>query len=318
MMSPSTLMWIGFGVLVIFMLAIDLKVFHRAAHEIRLKEALVWSFIWIAISLLFCAGIYHELGRPPAVQFLTGYLIEKSLSMDNLFVFLVIFRYFRIPNEHQHKILFWGILGALIFRAIFIALGVTLVQSLQWTIYILGAFLVVTGIRLAFEKEREIHPEKNLWIRLFRKMFPVTTEAHGDRFFVRIDRRLFATPLLITLIVIETTDIVFATDSIPAILGITTDPFLVYSSNILAILGLRALYFVLAGIMDLFRYLHYGLSVILVFIGAKMLSAGWIHLSVELELGIVFAILLLSILLSLAIPHRNDESAAGDETPRPS
>jgi tellurite resistance protein TerC len=287
-MLNSTIMWIVFGVVVIAMLFIDLKVFHRAAHEVKLKEAVLWSVIWIALSLLFCAGIYHELGKQPAVQFLTGYLIEKSLSMDNLFVFLMIFRYFRVAGEHQHKILFWGILGALFFRAIFIALGVTLVQSLQWTIYILGAFLIYTGVRLAFEKEREIHPEKNPWIRLFRKIFPVTTETVGDRFFTRIAGRIHATPLLITLIVIETTDIVFATDSIPAILGITTDPFLVYSSNILAILGLRALYF-----------------------GAKMVSAGWIHLGVDIELGIVLGILVFSIVLSLVVPRHAEEADEG-------
>jgi tellurite resistance protein TerC len=225
--------------------------------------------------------------------------------MDNLFVFLIIFTWFGVPAEYQHNVLFWGILGALLFRALFIAAGVGLITALHWTIYILGAFLIYTGVRLAFEKDREFDPERNIAIRLFRRFFPVSAVYDGRRFFTRQGGALAATPLFITLLVLETTDIVFATDSIPAILGITTDPFLVYTSNIFAILGLRALYFLLAGVMRLFRFLHYGLSLILVFVGLKMVTEKFIHLGVDMELGIVLAILALSILASIAIPSKD-------------
>lgn len=301
-------MWISFIVIVLVMLAIDLKIFHRQAHQVQLREAVIWSIVWIVVSLAFAAGVYVELGQEPATKFLTGYLVEKALSMDNLFVFLVIFSYFGVPGEYQHTVLFWGILGALVFRAVFIAAGVTLIQSLSWSIYVLGAFLVYTGIQLALNKDKEFHPEKNVGIRLFKRFFPVTSEYHGGAFFVRLNGVLTATPLLITLIVVETTDVVFATDSIPAILGITTDTFLVYSSNIFAILGLRAMYFVLAGIMGLFRFLHYGLSLILIFVGIKMFAGDMLHMSVLLELGIVVGILAASVLISLLIPAPRDET----------
>lgn len=303
-MTQATLMWALFGAVVTVMLALDLKVFNRRAHEIKLAEAVLWSCIWILLSLAFAVGVWFELGREPAMKFLTGYVIEKALSMDNLFVFLIIFSYFRIPLEYQHKVLFWGIVGALFFRAIFIAAGVTLIGMFSWTIYVLGTFLVFTGIKLAFQKDAEFHPEQNLGIRIFRRFFPVTAEYDGDRFFAIRNGVRAATPLFIALIVIETTDVVFATDSIPAILGITTDTFLVYSSNIFAILGLRALYFVLAGVMSMFRFMHFGLSLILVFVGVKMLSADWIHMSVAVELGIVLAVLLLSVLVSILIPEK--------------
>ena len=303
-MPVSLLMWLVFGVVVLVMLVIDLRVFHKLAHEVRLREAVVWSIIWILVSLGFGVGIYFELGAEPAVKFFTGYLIEKALSMDNLFVFLVIFSYFGVPSEYQHNVLFWGILGALVFRAIFIAAGVTLIQTLAWSIYVLGAFLIFTGIKLVMAKDKAFHPEKNITIRIFRRFFPLVSEYHGSSFFVRVGGVLKATPLLVTLIVVETTDVVFATDSIPAILGITTDPFLVYSSNIFAILGLRALYFVLAGIMSMFRFLHYGLALILVFVGAKMLLGELLHMHVMLELAVVVSILVISVLVSLVLPEK--------------
>ena len=297
-------MWALFGVVVTVMLALDLKVFNRRAHEIKLAEAVLWSCIWIILSLAFGVGVWFELGQEPAMKFLTGYVIEKALSMDNLFVFLIIFSYFRIPLEYQHKVLFWGIVGALFFRAIFIAAGVTLIGMFSWTIYVLGAFLVFTGIKLAFQKDAEFDPEQNVGIRIFRRFFPVTHEYDGDRFFAMRNGVRAATPLFIALIVIETTDIVFATDSIPAILGITTDTFLVYSSNIFAILGLRAMYFVLAGVMGMFRFMHYGLSLILVFVGVKMLAGNWLHMTVSVELGIVMMVLMLSVFISILVPEK--------------
>jgi tellurite resistance protein TerC len=303
-MNAPLLMWIAFGVVVVVMLAVDLKVFHKKAHEIKLAEAIVWSIAWIALSLAFNYGVYLQLGKDTALKFLTGYIIEKSLSMDNLFVFLLIFTYFGIPAEYQHKILFWGILGALLFRALFIAAGVTLIQTIAWTIYVLGAFLLFTGVRLAFGKEREFHPEKNIGIKVFKRFMPVTTDYNSGHFFLLKEGRRYATPMLVALIVLETTDIIFATDSIPAILGITVDPFTVYSSNIFAILGLRAMYFVLAGVMRLFRFLNYGLAFILAFVGAKMLTGDYIHMPVELELGIVGGILAVSILISILFPEK--------------
>ena len=285
-MTQSTLMWAAFAAVVVVMLALDLKVFHRLAHEIKLTEAVVWSGIWVTLSLAFAYGVFLELGHEAAMKFLTGYLIEKALSMDNLFVFLIIFSYFGVPLEYQHKVLFWGIIGALLFRAMFIAAGVTLIGMFSWTIYALGAFLIFTGIKLAFEKDREFHPETNVGIRLFRRFFPVTRDYEGDRFFIPRNGLLTATPLFIALIVIETTDIVFATDSIPAILG------------------LRAMYFVLAGVMRMFRFMHYGLSIILVFVGVKMVTANWLHMSVALELCIVCALLLLSIAMSVLLPEK--------------
>ncbi|MDH7515388.1 MAG: TerC family protein [Bacteroidota bacterium] len=306
--SATTPMWVLFGLVIVFLLVLDLRVFHRRPHEVRMKEALAWSGVWITVSLLFGAGVYIELGADAGHNFLTGYFIEKALSMDNLFVFLVIFTFFGVPSEYHHIVLFWGILGALFFRAVFIAGGVSLIHAFSWSIYILGAFLVVTGVKLAQGKEREFHPEKNIAIRLFRRFFPVTTEYAGKRFFVRANGAIAATPLFITLLVVETTDIVFATDSIPAILGITTDPFIVYTSNIFAILGLRALYFVLAHVMRLFRFLHIGLAVILVFIGMKMLLTGFIAVPTDIALVVVFAILLVSILLSLVMPAATESA----------
>ena len=305
-MSTQVWMWVAFNVFVLVMLAVDLGVVHRRAHEVSLKEALVWSGIWIALSLLFALGLYVWYGSQPALEFLTGYLIEKSLSVDNIFVFVLLFSYFRVPARYQHKVLFWGILGALVMRAIFIMAGIALLQRLHWIIYVFGALLILTGIKMVTEKDKEIHPDKNPVLRLFRRLVPVTQDYHADHFFVKQAGHYAATPLFVVLLVVETTDVIFAVDSIPAILGITVDPFLVYTSNVFAILGLRALYFALAGVMLLFHYLHYGLSAILVFVGAKMLLADVYKLSVGVALGVIAGILLISIVASVLRPRRGD------------
>ena len=302
-MSNQILWWVVFNIFVLAMLAIDLGVFHRKAHEIKTKEALIWSAIWITLALLFNLGIYFWRGPQTALEFLTGYLIEKSLSVDNIFIFLLIFSYFRVPALYQHKVLYWGILGALVMRAIFIAAGVTLIQKFHWLIYIFGGFLILTGIKMALEKEKKIHPERNPVLRLFRRFMPITSDYEGDKFLVKHEGRYFATPLFITLLIVETTDVIFAIDSIPAILAITLDPFIVYTSNIFAILGLRSLYFALAGIMQLFHYLHYGLSAILVFVGAKMLLAYIYKIPVDIALGVVAGFLLISVIASIIRPR---------------
>src|SRR3972149_859264 len=320
-MSNQILWWVVFNIFVLAMLAIDLGVFHRKAHEIKTKEALIWSAIWITLALLFNLGIYFWRGPQTALEFLTGYLIEKSLSVDNIFIFLLIFSYFRVPALYQHKVLFWGILGALVMRAIFIAAGVTLIQKFHWLIYIFGGFLILTGIKMALEKEKKIHPERNPVLRLVRRFMPITSDYEGDKFLVKHEGRYFATPLFITLLIVETTDVIFAVDSIPAILAITLDPFIVYTSNIFAILGLRSLYFALAGIMQLFHYLHYGLSAILVFVGAKMLLADIYEIPVGIALGVVASVLLLSVIASVIRPREVKSVAApadpqGEETER--
>jgi TerC family integral membrane protein len=305
-MSSQVWMWVAFNVFVLAMLAVDLGVVHRRAHEVTLKEALVWSGIWIALALLFALGVYVWDGSQPALEFLTGYLIEKSLSVDNIFVFVLIFSYFKVPAHYQHKVLFWGILGALVMRAIFIFAGIALLQRLHWIIYVFGALLILTGIKMAMEKDKEIHPDKNPVLKLFRRLVPVTEHYHADHFFVKQAGHYAATPLFIVLLVVETTDVIFAVDSIPAILGITMDPFLVYTSNVFAILGLRALYFALAGVMRLFHYLHYGLSAILVFVGAKMLLADVYKLPVGVALGVVAGLLLIAVFASLMRPQQRD------------
>jgi tellurite resistance protein TerC len=298
-MGKQILLWVAFNIFVLSMLALDLGIFHRKAHTIKIKEALGWSGVWIALTLLFNLGIYFWRGPETALEFLTGYLIEKSLSVDNIFVFLLIFSYFGVPPLYQHKVLFWGILGALIMRAVFIVAGITLIEKFHWTIYIFGAFLILIGIKMALQKERKIRPERNPALKLFRRWVPVTEEYVEGKFFVKRLDRYFATPLLIVLIVVETTDIIFAVDSIPAILAITLDPFIVYTSNVFAILGLRALYFALAGIMELFHHLHYGLSAVLVFVGIKMLLADFYKIPVSIALSVVVGILLISVVTSI-------------------
>lgn len=303
-MSQQIWLWIGFNIFVIAMLMIDLGIFHRKAHAIKVKEALIWSSVWISLALAFNLGIYFWRGSHTAMEFLTGYLIEKSLSMDNVFVFIVIFTYFKINPAYQHRVLFWGILGALIMRAIFIFTGVTLIQKFHWVVYVFGTFLIFTGIRMCFGKEKEIHPEKNPILKLFSRIFPVDNSYEGSSFFIRKNGQRFATPLFVVLLVVETTDVIFAIDSIPAILAITTDPFIVYTSNVFAILGLRALYFALAGIMKMFYYLHYGLSAILVFVGIKMLTAHIYKIPVSIALGVVATILVISVISSVIFPPK--------------
>lgn len=314
-MSSPVLLFVVFNIFVLAMLALDLGVFHRKAHVIKMKEALIWSAFWIALSLLFNLGIYFWRGPETALEFLTGYLIEKSLSVDNIFVFILIFSYFQVPSLYQHKVLFWGILGALIMRAIFIATGVTLIQKFHWIIYIFGAFLILTGIKMALQKDKEIHPERNPVLRLFRRFMPVTGDYEDGKFFVKKAGRYLATPLFIVLLVVESTDVVFAVDSIPAILAITLDPFIVYTSNVFAILGLRAFYFALAGIMQLFHYIHYGLSAILVFVGGKMLFADIYKIPIGIALGVVAGILLISVIASLVRPRKIEILPAAADPP---
>ena len=302
-MSHQILLWVGFNILVLILLAVDLGVFHRGARTIKIKEALWWSAIWIVVALLFNEVIYFWRGTDTALQFLTGYLIERSLSVDNLFVFLMVFSYFRVASQYQYKVLFWGILGALIMRAFFIAAGIALIHLFYWVIYVFGAFLIIIAIRMAFEKEKEIHPEKNPVLILFRKFMPVTENYVEGKFFIRRNKKYLATPLFVVLLVIETTDVIFALDSIPAILAITTDPFIVYTSNVFAILGLRALYFALAGIMELFHYLNIGLSVILAFVGVKMLLSKFYEIPVTVALGVVALTLIVAIIASLMFPQ---------------
>jgi tellurite resistance protein TerC len=302
--------WAGFNAVVLTLLAVDLGVFHRRAHRVRVREAAIWSAVWVTLSLSFGAGVYFTLGRDKGVEFLTGYLIEYALSVDNIFVFVLIFSYFRIPAEYQHRVLFWGILGALVFRGAMIALGVALIARFHWVLYLFGAFLVYTGIRMVLQNREETYdPESNPTLRLVRRIFPVTTSYHGQRFFVRQQRggrsQLVATPLFIALALVETTDIIFATDSIPAIFAVTRDPFIVYSSNVCAVLGLRALYFLLAGIVDRFHYLQLGLSVVLVFIGGKMLLEDVYEIPTVVSLGVVAAVLSVSVVASLLWPRRH-------------
>ncbi len=295
------LFWVLFNVFVVVMLVLDLGVFHRRTHTVKFREALIWSLVWVALAAIFAVVVHFWHGRTPSLEFVTGYVIELSLSVDNLFVFLLIFRYFQVPPGHQHKVLFWGILGALIMRAIFIAAGVGLIQRFHWVVYVFGAFLVYSGFKLFSQGEAEIHPEKNPVLRLFRRLVPVTKDYEGDKFLVRRPG-LFATPLLVVLVVVETTDLLFAVDSIPAILSITRDAFIVYTSNVFAILGLRSMYFALAGMMEMFRYLHYGLSIILMLVGTKMLLSHYFEIPTGVALGAVAGILILSVGASLLKP----------------
>jgi tellurite resistance protein TerC len=296
--------WILFNLFVLAMLALDLGVFQRKAHEVKFREALAWSGVWIALAACFAVAVFFWRGRQPALEFSTGYLIELSLSVDNLFVFLLLFRYFKVVGEYQHKVLFWGIVGALIFRGIFIVAGVALLTRFHWVIYIFGAFLVYTGVKLAFSSgDDQVHPENNPVLRWTRKVLPVTPDYVDGKFIVR-DQGLYATPLLLVLIVVETTDLVFAVDSIPAVLAISRDPFIVYTSNVFAILGLRSMYFALAGLMDIFHYLHYGLAVILSFIGVKMLISGYIHMPTGWALGVVVGVLAISVMASMVWPKK--------------
>lgn len=313
-MENSPLFWLGFNAFVIALLLLDLLVFNRQAHAVRMREALGWSAFWITLSLGFNAVVYRTMGAEAGLQWLTGYLVEKALSVDNLFVFLLIFNYFKVPAEYQHRILFWGVLGALILRAIFILVGAALLAKFHFLLYVLGAFLVYTGIKMALSAESaEIDPEANPVVRFLSRHLPITRHLDGSKFFTRKDGLRFATPLLVVLVMVETTDVVFAVDSIPAILAISRNTFIVYTSNVFALLGLRALYFALAGLMQAFHYLHYGLSLILVFIGSKLLIEDFYTFPMPVALGIVGLILLVSIIVSLVLPKAPRAQAVDEE-----
>lgn len=287
------------------MLALDLSLLQRPGRAVKFREAAAWSFLWITLACAFGVLIYFRSGHAAAVEFGTGYLIELSLSIDNLFVFLLIFRYFRVAADHQHKVLFWGIVGALVMRGIFIVAGIGLIRRFHWMTYLFGILLVYSGIKLFRQNDSGIEPEHNPVLRLFRRWLPVTEDYEGDRFVVR-RAGLYATPLLAVLVVVETTDLLFATDSIPAVLAITLKPFIVYTSNVFAVLGLRSMYFVLAGMMEVFHYLHYGLSAILIFMGAKMLASDYYPIPNPVALGVVAGVLLVSVLASVFRPQRQE------------
>jgi tellurite resistance protein TerC len=314
----TPLFWTLFLAGVAAILVLDLGVLNRRAHVVRPREAAVWTLICITLAGLFAGWLFLEFGHKVGLEFVTGYLIEYALSVDNLFVFLVIFAYFKVPQELQHRVLFWGILGALLLRAAFILAGAALIGRFHWLIYLFGAFLVYTGIRLLFTGDEEVDPDKNFVVRLARRFLPVTAGYHGPRFFVRYDGRRHATLLLLVLVVIEGTDVVFAVDSIPAIFGVTRDPFIVFTSNIFAILGLRALYFLLADLMNRFHYLSTGLGLVLAFVGAKMVASAWVQVPIELSLGVIVVLLAGSVLASFLFPprHRGVAAEPGAESPQ--
>lgn len=303
--STPPILWIAFTLLIGFVIAIDLGVGQRRAHAPSMKEAAVWSVVWIAAALAFNAFIWDVMGPQKALEFLTGYLIEKSLSVDNLFVFIMIFSFFGVAPDAQPRLLKWGILGAVILRAIFVLVGAALLARFHWMIYVFGAFLVFTGIQMMRHDENEsVHPERNPLVKLTCRLLPVHSAFDNAHFFTRVDGKLMATPLLVALVAVESTDVIFALDSIPAIFGITQDPFIVYTSNIFAILGLRALFFLLAGMMGMFRFLKAGVAIVLVFVGVKMTIMGWIHIPIGWSLGVVGSILALSVALSVAFPRK--------------
>ena len=314
-MLPHNLwLWIGFNVFVLIMLALDLGVFHRKTHVVTLKESITWTAVWVVMALLFNLGIAHYMGNDKGLEFFTGYVIEKSLSVDNVFVFALLFSYFAVPALYQHKVLFWGVFGALVMRAIMIALGAKLIAEFAWIIYVFGAFLVLTGVKMIVKREEEIHPERNPVVRFFKRYIPTTSDFRGDKFFVRENGVLMATPLFVVLILVEISDLIFAVDSIPAIFAVTKDPFIVYTSNVFAILGLRSLYFALAGVLDKFHYLKVGLGVVLSFVGVKMLLAHspW-KIDTLISLGVIVVVLAASVIASLVWPKK----LAVDELDRP-
>jgi len=298
-------LWIGFNLFVLLVLALDLGLFHRRARAISLREAAAWSVAWVAVSLAFNLGLLHWYGHTRALEFFTGYLIEKSLSVDNLFVFVMLFRYFAVEPRYQHRVLFWGILGALVMRGAMIGLGVALISRFEWVLYLFGAFLVYAGAKMMLHREEEVHPERNPVLRWARKFLPVTKGYEGQKMFVRAQGVWRATPLFLVLLVVETTDLAFAFDSIPAVFGVTRDPFIVYTSNVFAILGLRAFYFLLMGMLPYFRYLGTGLSLVLMFIGAKMLAAHWVEIPTHIALAVVGAVLGVAVAASIIAPRAN-------------
>ena len=311
MPETSLWLWVGFNLFILAMLALDLGVFHRKSHEVSVREATVWSLVWVTLALLFNAGLWYFKGADPALQFFTGYLIEKSLSIDNIFVFALLFGYFSVPAAYQHRVLFWGILGALVMRAAFIFAGSALLAQFHWVIYIFGAFLILTGLKMALFRNSEMHPENNPVLKLVRRLVPVTKDYVKDRLFVKQAGRWAATPLFLVLVLIETTDLVFAVDSIPAIFAVTQDPFLVYTSNVFAILGLRSLYFLLAGVMDKFHYLKLGLSAVLVFVGVKMTVVELYKIPSFVSLGVIALILTVAVVASLLRARKEEAALAG-------
>jgi len=300
-MSESAILWGGFNLFVLGMLALDLGVFHRHSHVVKVREALTWTAVWITLAMAFNLFVYHFMGKDKALEFFTAYLIEKSLSIDNIFVMILIFAYFKVPQAYQHKVLFWGILGALVMRVIFIFAGIELIHKFHWLIYIFGGFLIFTGIRMVTSGDQKVEPEKNPLVKLARRIFPVTPNFEGDQFFIKREGRTWATPLFLVVVLIEGTDLIFAVDSIPAILAISDDPFIVYTSNVFAILGLRSLYFALAAIEQYFKYLKYGLAAILTFVGAKMCLADVVKIPVEISLIIIVFILAIAMLASVIV-----------------
>lgn len=308
-MSSHLLLWIGFAVLITFMFILDLGIFNRRSHEISFREALTWTLVWVGLAVVFNTGILFFLGADKALEFFTGYLIEESLSVDNLFVFIMIFSYFHISRALQPKILKWGIIGALIMRAAFIFLGIELFERFHWMVYVFGALLIFTGIKMAFGGEDKIEPEKNLVVRLVRRFVPITKRIYGDRFFIRRNGVLAATPLFLTLLVVESSDVIFAVDSIPAILAVTRDPFIVYTSNVFAIMGLRSLFYLLSNVMEMFAYLKLGVSVILAFVGVKMLLSQTYPVPIYFSLGVIVGVLAISILTSITIGARKKASS---------
>ncbi len=304
-MTDNIWLWVGFNAFVLIMLALDLGVFHRKAHVVTFKESIAWTVVWVTLALIFNLGVAHYMGNQKGLEFFTGYVIEKSLSVDNVFVFALLFSYFAVPPLYQHKVLFWGILGALVMRAIMIFLGAALITKFAWIIYVFGAFLILTGIKMIVKRDEEIHPERNPLVRLFKRLMPVTSDYRGDRFFVKENGVRMATPLFVVLLLVEFSDLIFAVDSIPAIFAVTKDPFIVYTSNVFAILGLRSLYFALAGVMDKFHHLKIGLGVVLCFVGVKMLLAHtpW-KIDTLISLGVIVSILTASVVASLVWPKK--------------
>jgi tellurite resistance protein TerC len=304
----SLWLWIGFNVFVLFLLALDLGVFHRHAHAVSMKEAGIWSAVWISLALIFNAGLYVFTGPGPAMEFFTGYVIEKSLSVDNIFVFVLIFTYFKVPDMYQHRVLLWGVLGALVMRAALIFAGTALIERFHWIMYFFGGFLLITGIKMAFQKHEAGDPSKSWVVRTFKRLMPVSDEYDGDHFFTVKNGVRYATPLLLVLVMVESSDLIFAADSIPAIFAVTTDPFLVYTSNVFAILGLRSLYFLLANAVTKFRFLKLGLALVLSFVVVKMLVVEFFHMSTAVSLGVILSILIGSVVASLMIPEKRGET----------
>ena len=316
MIDTNFWFWAGFVAFVLMMLALDLGVFHRHAHEVRPREAAAWTLVWVALALVFAAGLAGFYGKDAGLTFLTGYIIEESLSVDNIFVIVLIFEYFRVPRSCHHRVLFYGILGALVMRGVFIGLGAVLIARFEWILYVFGAMLIITGIRMSIKREDEFNGEQNPIVKLVRRFVPMTPVYHGKRFFIIENGKRFATPLLLVLILVEVTDLIFAVDSIPAIFGVTKDPFIVFTSNIFAILGLRSLYFLLAAVVDRLHLLKYGLALILTFVGVKMLGEDFFHIDIVVSLSIILGILALSVIASIIWPRPASHDSKADPSLR--